>query len=552
MINFISKKRIFFISIIIIMLTIAIGLYTTYALNVTVQETTPTTYNMALSFDLSNTLNMQLTVPAGKTKLFDLDITNPYSDAVKYGVAYSMVSPTTLPSGLIIAQTDSSPNSSTGLVNASSTATVSVIIVNDSSSSVTVSLSVINGYKNGGNLIVPTGKTLVDDIYYLSLSGRTLTNLGLSLSSGTPDFSKTSCSSGCLESTVGIYEKEDDLGTSYYFRGDVTNNYVYFARYYWRIIRINGDGTVRIFFDGREAYANGVSSIDRALRGYPFNANNYDNAHVGYMYGNADTGTTYAATHANTNDSLIKTMLEDWYRSDIADMGYSGFVADAIYCNDRSLYSGSGTNGEDTRYGIYGRGSSPILTCPQVNDKFTVSSNIGNGKLNYPIGLITGDEVRMAGGSEVRSGGTYANKSFYLYNGNIYYTMTPHYTTGGYAYLKAMWNTGVIADIQTNTNTIISGIYNGAVNPVISLKASAIKEGTGTATDPYRVYRKGDVNRDGKINQADVDLCSDYDVEAVYFDDEQLFLGDVTGDGIVDVEDILKISRYIAGTITEL
>ena len=64
----------------------------------------------------------------------------------------------------------------------------------------------------------------------------------------TPDFSKTSCSSGCGEATVGIYETTDNDGTSYYWRGDVDNNWVQFGGYYWRIVRVNGDGSVRLIY----------------------------------------------------------------------------------------------------------------------------------------------------------------------------------------------------------------------------------------------------------------------------------------------------------------
>ena len=77
----------------------------------------------------------------------------------------------------------------------------------------------------------------------------------------TPNFANSSCSSGCQEATVGIYEITDNLGTAYYYRGDVENNYVKFAGFYWRIIRINGDGSIRLIYDGTSAHANGESSV---------------------------------------------------------------------------------------------------------------------------------------------------------------------------------------------------------------------------------------------------------------------------------------------------
>ena len=160
----ISKKRIIFLSLLVIFIVIS-SLYVTYAVNVYVEEGTSTNYDMSLNFDLSNSLDMQAVVPAGKTKVFDLDITNPYNDSIQYGVAYAMVSPTTLPSGVTIAKLSTSKNETQGLISASSTITVSIIVENTSSSSVTVNFSIITGYKNGGDLIIPTGRVIVTESY---------------------------------------------------------------------------------------------------------------------------------------------------------------------------------------------------------------------------------------------------------------------------------------------------------------------------------------------------------------------------------------------------
>ncbi len=81
----------------------------------------------------------------------------------------------------------------------------------------------------------------------------------------------------------GIFEMEDDYGTSYYFRGAVENNYVKFAGYYWRIIRVNGDGSLRIIYDGTSAHANGESSDDRFTHiNQPFNVLANDAKYVGW------------------------------------------------------------------------------------------------------------------------------------------------------------------------------------------------------------------------------------------------------------------------------
>ena len=147
----------------------------------------------------------------------------------------------------------------------------------------------------------------------------TLTSLNLSPSSGTPNFTKTSIEDG----TNGIYSSEDDLGTSYYFRGNVTNNYVKFANKYWRIIRINGDGTIRMIYAGTSAHANvydDSSANDMSIGTSAFNSSRDDNTYVGYMFGTKGAS-TYANTHSNKTNSTIKTKLDLWYDTNIVNTG---------------------------------------------------------------------------------------------------------------------------------------------------------------------------------------------------------------------------------------
>ena len=329
----------------------------------------------------------------------------------------------------------------------------------------------------------------------------TLTKLGLSVSEGSPDFNKTaqaSCNGlepeeqeNC-ETTNGIYATEDDLGTSYYFRGAVENNYVKFAGYYWRIIRINGDGTIRMIYDGTSAHANGESSADRQVSETAFNTNYNDNAYVGYMYGTPGSS-TYNATHANTNNSTIKTSNDNWYKTNIVDKNYSQYVADAIYCSDRQVvsvppfgFTGNGTGSQQTAYGLYSRiefssegmptNYNPTLKCAQANDKFTTSSSLGNGDLTYPVGLLTADEAIMAGGDVVNM---YANASYYLYSGNWYWLISPNVFYVGNA---GAWNVDIDGSIDAAT------VHNSyGLRPVISLKSDITFSGNGTMNSPFEI-----------------------------------------------------------------
>ena len=331
----------------------------------------------------------------------------------------------------------------------------------------------------------------------------TLTNLGLSVdTSYTPDFTTVSGNNGVKynsddtttsnqgDSTNGIYEAEDDFGTSYYFRGAVENNYVYFANFYWRIIRINGDGSIRMIYAGTSAHDNGYddsSTYDTSIGISAFNTNYNDNAYVGYMYG-ASGSSTYEATHTNTNNSTIKTIVDNWYQNNLSS--YSQYIADAIYCNDRSVtpagsLTGTGIGTENTAYSDYTRNwinHTPSLKCTNNNDKFTTSSTLGNGKLTYPVGLITLDEAAMAGGvayDEVNNS-YITNTDYYLYTDYFYWTMTPRVFSGGDAHVESVNSDGFLGHYGSVNS-------NDAVRPVVSLKSDTITGGSGTSNDPFVV-----------------------------------------------------------------
>lgn len=288
------------------------------------------------------------------------------------------------------------------------------------------------------------------------------------------------------ESTYGyLCSMKDAYGTSYYYRGNVTNNYVKFAGFYWRIIRINGDGTVRVIYDGTSAHANDESSEDRQIGSSAFNSNHNDNAYVGYMYGK--TGASrYSATHANTQNSTIKTYLDTWYENNIKGTSNEQYIKDNLFCNDRSFAldnSGTGAGTSDTSYRWDNFADSPsnnkmMLTCPQKNDAFTVNdTSKGNGALTYGVGLVTADEVVLAGGWDS------SNSNYYLYSGQHYWTMSPYSFDDYYgdARERAVCSYGVALIC-----TFGGGNTKGA-RPVFNLKSEVLLQGTGTASDPYHL-----------------------------------------------------------------
>ena len=281
--------------------------------------------NMSYTFKLNSTQDIK--VSAKSNFRFNAVVENDMSGTVSYGLYYKMISPTSLPSGVIIAQvSDDLTILAKGQIGASEVKTVPLVIKNSSDTDITVRIGVNMGYatetqdeddiiynegeipitsfqtneeagsdncsatmectneceervENGKKVEYCYCKTGKETIIATRTSSEMLAYLGLSAKSGTPNFGSTATTD------EGIYAAQDDYGTSYYFRGAVENNYVKFAGYYWRIIRINGDGTIRLIYDGTSAHANGESSTDRQIGTSRFNSTYGDNASVGYMMG---------------------------------------------------------------------------------------------------------------------------------------------------------------------------------------------------------------------------------------------------------------------------
>ncbi len=163
-INFVDKKELIIITVLTFLIALT-GLFATYAIDTSLSYNDTTEYDMSLSFDLSASTNKQVTIQAGKTKFFDIDVKNSNSGTIQYGIAYSMVTPSTLPEGVTIAKSWKSANPPSGLINANTTLPVTIAVENTTSTDITISLSIINGYEKGGDLIVPTGKVLIDGEY---------------------------------------------------------------------------------------------------------------------------------------------------------------------------------------------------------------------------------------------------------------------------------------------------------------------------------------------------------------------------------------------------
>ena len=302
----------------------------------------------------------------------------------------------------------------------------------------------------------------------------------------TPDFTKSACDDASCEShEKGIFETTDDDGPSYYYRGSVENNYVYFAGYYWRIIRINGNGSIRMIYDGTVAHKNGEVSEDRQVGTSQFNPTYNDNMYVGYMY-------TGGEAHGLGSSSTVKQANDNFYASKLAEYS-SYFDVNSGFCGDRSALNLSGDLGID-EVTTYNKGylrvstSEPNLTCENISDLYTSSLSIkGNKSLSYSIGLITVDELLMAGSSGGFVNGSYgyseSSLNSYVVTGTGFWTMTP---AGGYRpFGFHLWSAFVYIMAYRVDDGYVQGIYG--IRPVINIRGDVTISGDGTMESPYTI-----------------------------------------------------------------
>ena len=298
----------------------------------------------------------------------------------------------------------------------------------------------------------------------------------------------------------------DDYGTSYYFRGAVKNNYVEFANKCWRIVRVGGDGSVKLILhnDNPTGVANPCdaanNSEDAAFARYSgttyksaFNTNTDDNAYVGFMYGTPGSS-TYADTHANTNKSTILTNLETWYNNNLKT--YESAIDDTIWCNDK-------TNVTDTTYkplwadvnGL-GLGYGKNVTYYGATKRLVSTSDSAGGtgpslkcngelsKINSKVGLITADELAFAGYAyNIRNTVTYLKEN----TSGEWWSLSPS------DYISIYANVWTVESYGTYFTTGLGGrggrgVHDSCgVRPLISLKSTTNVTGNGSSDKPYKV-----------------------------------------------------------------
>ncbi|MCM1053291.1 MAG: hypothetical protein NC483_04900, partial [Ruminococcus sp.] len=299
-----------------------------------------------------------------------------------------------------------------------------------------------------------------------------------------------------------VFIASDNDGISYYFAGNPLDNWVEFGGYYWRIIRVNGDGSIRLIYQGRTEDESGkelesqISGEETQIGISAFNLSNGDNKYVGYFY-------EQDQSHGTKESSTIYTYLNNWFENESglkSKQYFNKIDTNAGFCGDRVSYltgingasiSSSGVGTTETYYGAYVRlrpggieptatslAISPILSCSNNNDLYTYSdASRGNKVLANPVGLISADEASYAG--------IVANYSVNI-NPNYLNTNQNYWAISPYWYIKAgaMFFVNKYGGFNYDSGNI-SEKYG--IRPVINLRSDVTFTGDGTQANPFKV-----------------------------------------------------------------
>ena len=282
------------------------------------------------------------------------------------------------------------------------------------------------------------------------------------------------------DNTKTLYTSTEDSKTVYYFAGNATDNWVKFGKnasnqdLYWRIIRTNSDGGVRLLYHGTS-----TTATDAYIGKSAFNSSYNNIAYVSYMYGNLGS---VANARENTTDSTIKTIIDNWYKDNL-NTNYGKYLSTtAVYCNDRST-------SDNTYFGAYTRlntNKTPSYDCATTEDKFTVDTSTGNGKLTYPIALMTADEVSYAGGVYLKNAPTwyYYNSAKGSSTGSSWWVLlSPYQWLGGGAGVFSLLGSSGPGRLSNDSVSLTLG-----VRPAISLKTCVLwTSGNGEPETPYEI-----------------------------------------------------------------
>ena len=387
--------------------------------------------NLNYKIESSELASDSVTVPANTSKEIRIKLTSLNEVSSKYELYYILDKTNDKVS---VGYSKDTKDNVLGTIEANKNKIITIVIRNDSDTSSKVTFKVLGGLINN-DLALKDGNSLNKEVEpYRVLSKAILEDNKLITATPTLTTSSnnTNDASGLYSSTA-----TNTGDATYYFRGNVENNYVSFAGFTWRIVRINEDGTVRLIMQ------DGINNNQTYYFNYP------------------------ASNYYYTNSNQAKNIVDEWYNTNISiNLNYSNNVVIGNYCEAAKVkYSSNWTSGNAvmTLYSSY----TPDFKC-------SIDGN-GKGIVNSNVALITYDEAVYAGSYLLQN-----NDNNYLYNGNsnnFFYTMSPSGSDGTTSFL---WVMGRYIGCGS-----VSGFY--LLRPVINLKNDVIVSGNGTSSNPYKI-----------------------------------------------------------------
>ena len=372
-----------------------------------------------------------ITLPANTSKEIKIKLTSLNEVSSKYELYYILDKTNDKVS---VGYSKDTKDSVLGTVEANKNKIITIVIRNDSDTSSKITFKVLGGLLNN-NLALKDENSLNQEVsIYRVLSKAILEDNKLITATPTLTTSSnnTSDESGLYSSTA-----TNTGNPTYYFRGNVENNYVKFAGFTWRIVRINEDGTVRLIMQ------DGINNNQTYYFNYP------------------------ASNYYYTDSNQAKNIVDEWYNTNISiNLDYSNNVVIGNYCEQAKV----------KRFSNWTSGNANMTLYSSYTPDFKCNSD-GNGKgvVNANVGLLTYDEVVYAGGYFDQN-----NSNNYLYNGNSnnsFYTMSPSGSDGTTSFL---WVMGRYIGCGS-----VSGVY--LLKPVINLKTDVVVLGNGKSSSPYQL-----------------------------------------------------------------
>lgn len=444
-----KTKTIYFLSAVVLI----IGCYAlnlSYSLFVQTEE--KEVVNSSVPSLIYNLEQDTFIVPANEKQVITLKINNTGNSNINYGIS---LDETTLSEKINIQIVDEENNDVVGNITSNTSKYIKLYIENNEIVDQTLKFKLDATYET---LNFDTEKytlnTKIDNTnkHKLKLSENILYDSRIVKNSDTPIFEDIATEE------LGLYKTEDDYGESWYFRGSQKYNYVSFAGFTWRVVRLNGDNSIRLIL-------NNVLETETK-----FNEKS-DNS-LGYMYG-ISTDSNGTITY-NNNNSTIKDILDKFYETNLTDS--EEYLADALFCGETlteildviSLVCDKDNINNNMRY------------TSKLDESINTANEISvNNDLTYPIALLSAKELIMAGAWAEKT-----NTSYYLYDStvfenvnNIWWTMT-------------VQDENNIVTSNPNANSFASEAFNsyGLVRPVINLNSNIlVKNGNGTLESPYEV-----------------------------------------------------------------